>query len=158
VDLETLAARVRLLEDEQAVLRRLHAYGHALDYGDEAGWADCFTEDGVFEVRTGATVDRRIAGRADLHAFAGRHTRAPDLWHKHVVLDPVIAIEGDRASSVSVQFQLLHHGDGPIVRSFGRYFDRLERGADGAWRIRERIAEMESRTEGLPPFADGRHA
>jgi hypothetical protein len=45
-----------------------------------------------------------------------------------------------------------------MLRVFGRYRDRLIRDADGEWRFRERVAEIESMNRGLPPFIDGRPA
>jgi hypothetical protein len=36
------------------------------------------------------------------------------------------------------------------------YLDQLERGADGRWRFRERVAEIESMRADLPPFVEGR--
>jgi hypothetical protein len=38
----------------------------------------------------------------------------------------------------------------------GRYLDKLERGADGRWRFKERVGEIESMRGDLPPFVDGR--
>ena len=37
MDVEQFRSRLRLLEDERAILGALHAYGHAIDYGDEEG-------------------------------------------------------------------------------------------------------------------------
>ena len=43
-----LATRLKLLEDERAILRTLYRYGHGVDAGEEEAWVDCFTEDGRF--------------------------------------------------------------------------------------------------------------
>ena len=85
-----LEARVALLEDEQAILKNLYRYGHSIDYGDEEAWVDCFTEDGVFDVRARLShqPNRVISGRDELRAFIQRHTRAPELWHKHLLIEP----------------------------------------------------------------------
>ena len=157
-DLEGLAQRLRLLEDERGVLATLHRYGHALDYGAEAGWVDCFTADAHYEVRepgngTAGSV-RAYDGRDELAAFAARHTRAPEHFHKHVVVDPVIAVDGDRATAVSY-FLRLDHADGErVVYAFGRYRDELVRGEDGRWRFAVRIAEVESRRARPAPRRD----
>jgi hypothetical protein len=157
-DLEHLERRVARLEDEHAVLRRLFAYGHALDYGDEEAWSNCFAEDGVFDIRGRLPGRPRevVSGRSALRAFASRHTRAPELWHKHMLVEPVIAIEGDTAHSDSYFAVVMEHEQAPLLRVFGRYRDRLVREADGEWRFAERIAEIESMRAGLPPFIDGR--
>ena len=158
VDLAELERRVALLEDERGVLRRLHAYGHAIDYGDEAAWVDCFTDDGVFDIRSSMPDRPRqvVSGRAELQAFSSRHTRAPELWHKHMLVEPAITIDGDTARSDAYFAVLMEHEERPLLRVFGRYRDRLVRDPDGEWRFRERIAEIESMRAGLPPFIDGR--
>ena len=153
-----IEARLALLEAEQAVLKNLYRYGHAIDYGDEEGWVDCFTEDGVFDVRARLShqPNRVISGREELRAFIARHTRAPELWHKHLLIEPLIEIDGDTATVRSYLAVVMEHDDEPIVRVFGRYRDMLVRCPDGRWRFRERIAEVESMRKGLPLFVDGR--
>ncbi len=148
-DLDGLARRLRRLEDERGVLATLHRYGHALDYGAEADWVDCFTSDARYEVRerghgTAGGV-RAYVGRQELAAFAARHTRAPEHFHKHVVVDPVIAVDGDRATADSYFLRLDHSGGERVVYAFGRYRDELARGEDGRWRFAVRVAEVESR-------------
>src|SRR5262245_45108895 len=49
--LEFLAERVQLLEDERAILQTLHQYGHAMDYGPDLDFVDCFTAEGVWDVQ-----------------------------------------------------------------------------------------------------------
>jgi len=154
-----LEARLELLEAERGVVRNLHRYAHAIDYGDEAAWVDCFTEDGVFDVRSRHPhqLKRLISGREALAEFVSRHTRAPELWHKHLLVEPLVDVHGpDSASCRSYLAVVMEHDDLPVLRVFGRYLDRLVRGEDGLWRFRERIAEVESMRADLPPFVDGR--
>jgi hypothetical protein len=73
-----------------------------------------------------------------------------------MLVEPVIAIEGDTAHSDSYFAVVMEHEQAPLLRVFGRYRDRLVREADGEWRFAERIAEIESMRAGLPPFIDGR--
>jgi hypothetical protein len=157
-DLLELERRIALLEDERAVLRRLYAYGHAIDYGDENAWADCFAENGVFDIRSrlAGRPNQIVSGRAAIRDFVSRHTRAPELWHKHLLVEPAIEVDGDTARSDAYFAVLMDHEETPVVRVFGRYRDRLIRDADGAWRFIERVAEIESMRAGLPPFIDGR--
>jgi hypothetical protein len=159
-DLDDLERRVGLLEDERAILRRLHAYGQAIDYGDEEVWANCFAKNGVFDIRTrlDGTPNMKVSGRQELRAFVERHTRAPERWHKHMMVEPLIELAGDTARSDCYFAVLMEHEELPILRVFGRYRDRLIRDTDGAWRFLERIAEIESMRRGLPPFIDGRPA
>jgi SnoaL-like domain len=157
-DLDGLARRLRVLEDERGVLATLHRYGHTLDYGAEAGWVDCFTADARYEVRgpgsgTAGSV-RAYDGRDALAAFAARHTRAPERFHKHVVVDPIIAVDGDHATAVSY-FLRLDDVDGErVVYAFGRYRDELVRADDGQWRFAVRVAEVESRRARPAPRRD----
>ena len=43
----SMEERLRLLEDERAILETLYAYGHGLDYGLEDDFMVCWTEDAV---------------------------------------------------------------------------------------------------------------
>ena len=158
MDVEQLQARVQLLEDERAILATLNAYGHAIDYGDEEAWVGCFAEEGVFDIRTRleGTPNMIVSGRDELRSFVSRHTRAPERWHKHMLVEPQIEVDGDTARSDAYFAVLMEHDERPILRVFGRYRDRIVREADGEWRFLERIAEIESMRRGLPPFIDGR--
>jgi 3-phenylpropionate/cinnamic acid dioxygenase small subunit len=148
----TVEDRLEALEAERAILDTLYRYGHTIDYGDEAGWVDCFTTDAVYDVRRGPQTGRadevvRCEGRAQIAAFVGAHSRAPSAWHKHLLSEVRVELEPDRATATAQSyFVRLDHEDGvgPYVRSFGRYRDRLVREPDGRWRIEERIAEVES--------------
>ena len=153
-----LAARVALLEDERAIVRTLHAYAHAIDYGDEEAWVSCFSEDGVFDIRGRAPHQptRLITGRDELRRFIARHTRAPELWHKHLLVEPLIQVDGRTATCSSYLAVVMEHEGRPVLRVFGRYRDRLVKEDDGVWRFAERIADIESMRAGLAPFVDGR--
>ena len=112
-----LEARLALLEAEQAILKTLYRYGHSIDYGDEEAWVDCFTEDGVFDVRARLShqPNRLISGRDELRAFIKRHTRAPELWHKHLLIEPLIEVDGDTATVRSYLAVVMEHEDEPIA-------------------------------------------
>ena len=49
--LDELTRRLAALEAERGVLATLYKYGHALDYGAEADWVDCFAAAAHYEVR-----------------------------------------------------------------------------------------------------------
>jgi SnoaL-like domain len=147
--LDELTRRLAALEAERGVLATLYKYGHALDYGAEADWVDCFAAAAHYEVRErgAGTTDsvRSYDGRDELAAFAAGHTRAPERFHKHLVADPLIAVDGDRATVASYFLRLDDVGGERVVYAFGRYRDELVRCADGRWRFAVRIAEVESR-------------
>jgi ketosteroid isomerase-like protein len=147
-NVDDLAQRLLRLEDERAIIRVLYKYAESIDYGDEAGWAACFTDDAVWDtanVVNGTT--RKRVGREELLEFAAGHTRAPELYHKHMVVSPVVTVTGDSATSASY-LQLVVGGPGglPFISSFGRYRDTFRREADGEWRIAHRHCDIESWT------------
>ena len=158
--LESIHRSLRLIEAERVITRRLSLYGQFLDYGREEDWLDCFTEDGVFEVRFAGDVDgtrfpRRggaesptgqiFSGRVALRTFVEHHTREPEAFHRHVAHNPLIEVADDFATSLSYITRQDVDTDGIIyTRAFGRYHDRLRRCADGEWRFEARLAEVEA--------------
>jgi hypothetical protein len=138
--------------DEGAILRVLYTYCHAIDYGEEARWLALFTADGVFHVDMPRGLPPiHCAGQKDLAAFISAHPRAPAALHKHLLLNPLIDLQGDEARAASY-FQMLLDIDGtPATYCFGRYLDKLVRSKNGVWQFRERIAQVQSvRTDGFP--------
>jgi ketosteroid isomerase-like protein len=142
---DALEARLRLLEDERAILRTLYAYGHAIDYGYEDEFADCWTEDAVLYWPW----REPLAGRAAILEAFRAHTHAPERFHKHLLVEPRVRVEGDRATVESMYARLDAYEDGPKLRSFGRYLDVLVRCPDGRWRFEERRAENEAKLPGV---------
>lgn len=141
-----LESRVRRLEDERAILDVLHAYGHSLDYGDRDLWLGCWAEDAQL-IWPHAT----MTGHGEIGGAFDDHSHAPERWHKHFMVEPRIAVDGDTATVDSYFTRIDAGPDGaPFVRSMGRYRDRLRRCADGRWRFTERICEREGLVPGSP--------
>ena len=158
--LSELETRLASLEDERGVVANMYRYAHSIDYGLEAEWVDCFTEDGAFDMRRPpdfGTPGNRIDGREALAAFIATHTRAPETWHKHMMVQPRVAVEGDTAKVESF-FTRLDEDETlePYVLVFGRYRDTVQRCDDGLWRFRERIVEIESIKARPAPSRSGR--
>jgi len=146
--IEELATRLSALEDERAILRTLYQYGHSIDYGLEESWVDCFTDDGIFDVRMrNGEPFMRYEGRQKLHEMVAEHTRPPVAYHKHLIAEPVIDVEGDTAKVDTYFARLDSPDDGgdAVVTAIGRYRDEFVRSPDGRWRIRIRLAEIQNR-------------
>lgn len=146
--LDALTARVNRLEDERAILDTLHRYGQAADRGDDAIWADLFTEDGVFVAfDRGGQQLFRLAGRDELAPWLRKFRAGETRLSKHVVLAPVIELDGANALVKSYLTRLIENADpyqSPVVLLMGRYDDEMVRGVDGKWRFRTRTAHTEA--------------
>jgi 3-phenylpropionate/cinnamic acid dioxygenase small subunit len=152
---EALERRVKVLEEERAILSTLYTYGHTIDYGLKAEWLDCFTEDAVYKVQAfGVTLPEVFVpqpstgfrGRDILSQYIARHTNAPAMWHKHCLVEPIIKLQGANKASVESYFARLDEDqNGAYILAFGRYRDQMVKGRDGKWRFKKRIIEMENR-------------
>jgi hypothetical protein len=148
MEMDALLARLQVLEDERAILQTLYQYGHAMDYGPDADFIDCFAPGGVWDVRMRKTPSGAFtcAGHGEIAASLAAQTsvRAPALYAKHLLVEPRIVLDGDEASVESYFVRIEPRDDVPtqIVAS-GRYVDRLIRCDDGRWRFTQRIAEID---------------
>jgi hypothetical protein len=151
--IKLLEARVAALEgaaaataERDAVLVALLRYCRAIDLGHQAEWVDCFTAEGVFDVRSHLErfVPIRCDGRAQLEAFIARHTAPPEVFHKHIYLMPDIAVDDGTATAAGYFIHLIDHEGETVMQSYGRYRDRLTRCEDGRWRLVERVAHVEA--------------
>jgi uncharacterized protein (TIGR02246 family) len=142
--IEELVERLRALEDEQQITRTLYRYAHAQYNGDRAMFLDCFTPDAtIVRSRHG----REVVGHDAIAEFFDAITHAPDVFHKHVVIEPVIDVQGDSAE-VSSDFLYVQDRNGPMISHFGHYRDLLARCADGTWRISRRELQTEAVARG----------
>lgn len=144
----TIEERLRRLEDESAILQTMYNYAHSLDYGDEATFIDCWHEEATLHWTSRGAQKGHDAIREGFRW----HTHAPDAWHKHFMVEPLITIVGDRATVQSMYTRMDRYENGPQFRSYGRYKDVLVRCKDGRWRFMERTAGQECRRD---PSASG---
>lgn len=138
-------ATAALTAQDLGELQLLYARSARLiDAGDNEGWADLYTADGVFERRTSPTpgIDAvYIAGRAALAEFATGVVRRGGGRHRHWLSGVVVEPNGEDAAVGSCYFQVIDAA-GPgrtIILGSGTYQDQLARTPDG-WRIRHRLA------------------
>lgn len=137
-----LSARLDLLEAEREIVDTIQRYSTAIDDGLDEEWLDCFTSDGVFEVKTRIGVAFEVRGHDALRPFIAGHTKAPHRWHKHLTAAYRIQINGDGATVQSTVLRIDSDDDGvPKVWVFGRYQDSLVR--EERWRFRHRTISLE---------------
>lgn len=148
---DDLARRVARLEDEREVLATLYRYGHTIDARQDDSWLELFTADGVYDIRYEPSAQsstdrphRRHVGAAELAEFITTHSRAYAHHHKHLLIEPLIEIDGTDAAVTSYFLRIDGIGGERVIYAFGRYVDRLTKGGDGRWRFASRIVRVES--------------
>jgi hypothetical protein len=80
-----------------------------------------------------------------LRTFITSHTRAPTVYHKHIVTGVLIDLDGDCASGESYFLRVDERQGAPLVVAAGRYRDEYIRAPDQRWRFKYRLAEIEAR-------------
>jgi 3-phenylpropionate/cinnamic acid dioxygenase small subunit len=120
----------------------LYLYAERIDAGDFAGVASMFAH---AEIRVAGS-DAVTRGRdAVLHLYASttRLSECGTPRTKHVVTNPIIEVDGDRATSRSCFTVLQQTPSLPLqVIITGRYRDELER-VGGVWRFASREMVLE---------------
>jgi 3-phenylpropionate/cinnamic acid dioxygenase small subunit len=121
--------------DELQIHRLLAEYCHLCDDGEFDALVERFTVDGSFVLG-----DQATQGRKALRGWY-ETVQPPERRGKHVTVNAVVDVDGDRAAVVS-DFVVLAFSNGtltPIVA--GRYRDELHR-VDGRWRFHVRAVTM----------------
>jgi ketosteroid isomerase-like protein len=146
----TLEQRVERMEAESAIRRVLIEYGAFLDGRDYAAYAGLFAPDGVWVGGFGT-----YTGPAAIEKMLSDNLGPPEpgFVNKssfHMMTNPVIEIDGDRARVNSRYLFWTRAGDRPSPALAGRYVDEFVR-RDGQWKIARRT------THGVIPFRDPEH-
>jgi len=123
------------VEDQLAIQQLYARYNHAIDSGNGAAWADCFTPGGTFSSGSG-----NFAGTEQLAAFAtgfasrvkGRH------WINNLVVDA--DDDGAKGSCYLVLWKLNDPGTPPNVLTTAIYHDTLAK-AGGQWKFSSRTVK-----------------
>lgn len=118
--------------DRDQILDVLATYCQTVDDGRFDEWEQIWTVDATFTV-----VGQTHQGRGALRSFI-EAAQPPHLRGKHVLVNPIVNVEGDSATASSdFLFLARADGGGATVTQVGRYRDRLVRTADG-WKISAR--------------------
>jgi uncharacterized protein (TIGR02246 family) len=136
---DSLAARVQRVEDELAIQRILVDYAAFLDGRDYASYAALFAPDGEWTNATGSH-----KGQAEIRKMlegtlgpAG----APNRSNYHIITNPRVDLNGDRATATSRYLFTMRGPDGrPTPSLAGVYHDELVR-LNGKWKIQRRVAD-----------------
>lgn len=141
-DLETLAARVQILEDREEIRALILAYGKAHDNRDYATFAQLFAEQGEWVGGLGsaqgpdaifALMDRTI----------GHNPQPAGSGTFHVLTNEQIELNGDRASATTQWIYVTPGEDGnPRLVFFGHYNDEFIR-ENGRWKFLRREAPVD---------------
>jgi SnoaL-like domain len=144
---ETLAAKVRALEDQVEIMQIVAQYGPAVDSGSGEAAAALWTEEGVFD----AVPHLRMRGRGDIIAMIGGagHQGLLNGGCGHVLTVPHIVLDGDEATGRSYALQVRWDPDAArfwVYRVSANTW-RWVRTPHG-WRIADRVNAPLDGTEG----------
>jgi hypothetical protein len=144
---QSLAARVKRIEDVQAIERLLLNYGRQLDARDFKAYSLLFAKDGVWSGGMGT-----VQGPAAIQAFMEKAIPGPNAVHNyHVLTNFVIDVNGDTGTAWSRwQFVVPGPNNNAVVAQSGRYDDTLVR-EDGRWKFKRRVASNDIPASGPPP-------
>jgi uncharacterized protein (TIGR02246 family) len=136
-ELDELRAQVRALEDREEIRNLLQEYRRTLDARDMRAFSALFASTGSWTGKSGAAT-----GPAEIHdmlvAQLSDNPPAPGATLWHWINDPVIAVDGDRATARSMWMHVRRgEDDHPLLPTLGAYDDELIR-EDGRWRFERR--------------------
>ena len=134
--LTELEARVRRLEDVDAIRALFLEYGKLADAKDWVGYSELFVEDGTFD---SAHSVGTLTGSREIRERLGSAYGVDPEDAVHLFDNVEIEVDGDRATAKSYWTYLRPGKDGlpPQVLMFGRYEDVLVR-TDAGWRFQLR--------------------
>ena len=126
-------------EDRAQIEDLMARYLFAIDYNDWDSYVETFAPDGVLQFASGTSVGRP-AIRAMVAKFAegiGKFYHTEDgkpAKLRHVILQSVVRVEGNRAWARSLWLEMANHGPGDTMKmgTYGIYEDELKK-VDGQW-------------------------
>lgn len=143
--------------DDRAEIKDLMArYLFAMDYNDFDAYAATFTEDGELEYASGSAkgreaIKKSVTGFKQAIGNIYKDADGNPATLRHVLLQAVIRVEGDRAWTRSLWMEMANDGPEGALKmgTFGIYKDELKR-VNGNWLFSKRRI--------LNEFIDGRHS
>jgi len=136
---DSVEARMQRVEDNLAIRRILVDYAAFLDGRDFDAYVALFTPDGEWTNSAGSHKGQ-AAIRQMLEKTVGTGS-GPNRTNYHLISNPRIDLDGDRATATSRYLVVMRGPDGsPTPGLAGVYRDELVR-QDGEWKIRRRVAD-----------------
>lgn len=134
---QDLEARLRRLEDLEEIRQLFIDYGHLLDRGDFAAYAQLFAEEGELMIGPMGRAKGRQAIEEMMSKVGGSGGSL------HLITSPVINLDGERATS-HVMWTVINRGEdgNPVVGMVGHHEDELVR-ENGRWRFARRKGFVE---------------
>jgi uncharacterized protein (TIGR02246 family) len=138
-NIESLAARVQVLEDREAIRALILAYGQAHDHRDYKTFASLFARNGEWVGGLG-TAKGPDAIFALMDKTIGHDPKPNGSGTYHVLTNDQIEIHGDLASATTKWIYITPGPDGaPKLVYLGHYDDKFIR-EDGVWKFLRREA------------------
>jgi hypothetical protein len=136
-ELDELRARVRVLEDREEIRNLLQEYRRTLDLRDMRAFCALFAANGTWSGKSGTgTGPQGIYDMLAKNLADNPPAPGPTLWH--LITDPQIHVDGDRATASSLWMHVRRgEDDRPQLPTLGAYTDELIR-EDGRWRFLSR--------------------
>jgi ketosteroid isomerase-like protein len=134
----SVESRLQRAEDELAIKRIIVDYAARLDARDYKGYVAMFTPQGEWSNRLGSH-----KGPVAIHKMLSAlgPEGAVNTSNYHLVSNPRVEVNGDRATATSRYLFVMRGKDGsPRPALAGLYADELVRQSDGSWKIRRRVA------------------
>ncbi|MFF1942809.1 nuclear transport factor 2 family protein [Rhodococcus qingshengii] len=153
--IESLLARVELLEDKLAITELLTTYSPAVDSGSADEVANLWLEDGVYDVDTGA-----MHGRGELRAMV--HSTSHQNWimngAAHMMTPAHIRIDGNKAVATCHSQLVIKDPENPtgfkVLRITANRWELIK--TDGEWKVELRTnALLDGRPEARALLAAG---
>ncbi|MEO8465136.1 MAG: nuclear transport factor 2 family protein [Gammaproteobacteria bacterium] len=138
-DLDSLAKRVQVLEDREAIRALILAYGQAHDHRDYKTFASLFATNGEWIGGLGSAKGPD-AIFALMDKTIGHHPMPNGSGTVHLLTNDQIVIDGDQASAVTKWIYITPGDDkAPQLVYVGHYDDKFVR-EKGAWKFLRREA------------------
>jgi uncharacterized protein (TIGR02246 family) len=141
---DSMATRLRALEDREEIRLLLLDYGRHLDSRDLKAYASLFASDGEWVGGFGT-----VQGRDNIQAFMEKNmgTGPNRAGNYHLLSNFVITVQGDTATAWSRWAFVVPDASGARIAQAGRYDDTLVR-ENGRWRFKRRVASNDTAPPG----------